>query len=154
MKDAGQETLERREDVAILGRWDNGIANFVCPKQRSQKFADALFSDRDAGQTVPRQITADVLRKVLRHRSPEADNCLNIKQFTKAGPRCQRGGVRGLANHNASPKQPTLPAKRCSNKAAAFRKQHAIRPSPCVVPGYTERHPQQSGCVPQNHRER
>ena len=34
----------------------------------------------------------------------EAKKRRSAKQFTKTNPRCQRGGVRGVANQNMSPK--------------------------------------------------
>ena len=35
----------------------------------------------------------------------EAKSDRNTKQFTKKKSRCQRGGVRGVANHNAATEQ-------------------------------------------------
>jgi hypothetical protein len=50
------------------------------------------------------------------------------KQFTKKKTRCQRGGVRGVANQNATTERTNLQTKRCSkDEAAALRKNHVGR---------------------------
>ena len=53
----------------------------------------------------------------------------NCNQFTKNKSRCQRGGVRGIANQNATTERMILQAKRRSkDEAAALRKNHVRRP--------------------------
>ena len=52
----------------------------------------------------------------------------NTDQFTKKKSRCQRGGVRGVANQNATKERTNLRTKRYSNvEAAALRKNHVVR---------------------------
>ena len=52
----------------------------------------------------------------------------NANQFTKKNPRCQRGGVRGVANQNATTERTNLQTKRRSkDEAAALRKNHVVR---------------------------
>ena len=57
----------------------------------------------------------------------EAKSDRNTNQFTKKKSRCQRGGVRGLANQNATTERTNLQTKRCSkDEAAALRKNHVM----------------------------
>ena len=59
----------------------------------------------------------------------EAKSDRNTKQFTKKKSRCQIGGVRGVANLNATTERTNLQTKRCSkDEAAALRKNHVVRP--------------------------
>ena len=58
----------------------------------------------------------------------EANKRRNTKQFTKKNPRCERGGVRGVANQNARTERTNLQTKRCPNdEVAALRKNHVTR---------------------------
>ena len=58
----------------------------------------------------------------------EAKSDRNCEQFTKKKSRCQRGGVRGVANQNATTERTNLQTERCSkDEAAALRKNHVIR---------------------------
>ena len=58
----------------------------------------------------------------------EAKSDRNTEQFTKKKSRCQRGGVRGVANQNATTERTNLQTKRCSkDEAAALRKNHVVR---------------------------
>ena len=58
----------------------------------------------------------------------EANKRRNCNQFTKKNSRCQRGGVRGVANQNATTERTNLQTKRCSkDEAAALRKNHVVR---------------------------
>jgi hypothetical protein len=60
----------------------------------------------------------------------EAKSDRNIEEFTKKKSRCQRGGVRGVANQNATTERTNLQTKRCSkDEAAALRKNHVVRPT-------------------------
>ena len=66
----------------------------------------------------------------------EANKRRNTKQFTKKKSRCQRGGVRGVANQNATTERTNQETERCSkDEAAALRKNHVVgpRPSPPVL---------------------
>ena len=67
--------------------------------------------------------------RFLRHRFlTEGKKRRNTKQFTKKNPRCQRGGVRGVANQDTTTERTNLQTKRCSNdEAAALRKNHVVR---------------------------
>ena len=57
----------------------------------------------------------------------EANKHRDTQQFTKKNPRCQRGGVRGVANQNTSSKRAMRQTKRLSNdEAAALRKNHVV----------------------------
>ena len=59
----------------------------------------------------------------------EAKSHRNTNQFTKKKSRCQRGGVRGVANQNATTERTILQTKGCSkDEAAALRKNHVGRP--------------------------
>ena len=59
----------------------------------------------------------------------EANKHRNTKQFTKKNSRCQRGGVRGVANQNATTERTNLQTECCSkDEAAALRKTHVVRP--------------------------
>ena len=49
----------------------------------------------------------------------EAKSGRNTDQFTKKKSRCQRGGVRGAANQNATTERTNLQTKRCSKDEAA-----------------------------------
>ena len=75
-------------------------------------------------------IPRDAQRKVF--TTPlltEAKSVRNTKQFTKKKSRCQRGGVRGVANQNATTERINLQIERCSkDEAAALRKNHVGRP--------------------------
>jgi hypothetical protein len=63
--------------------------------------------------------------RLLRRRFSEANNRRNYKQFTKKKSRCQRGGVRGAANQNATTERTNLQTERCSkDEAADQRKKH------------------------------
>ena len=58
----------------------------------------------------------------------EAKSDRNTKHFTKKKSRCQRGGVRGVANQNATTERMNLQTERCSkDEAAALRKNHVGR---------------------------
>ena len=58
----------------------------------------------------------------------EAKSDRNGNQFTKKKSRCQRDGVRGVANQNATTERTILQTKRCSkDEAAALRKNHVVR---------------------------
>jgi hypothetical protein len=55
----------------------------------------------------------------------EAQSDRNTEQFTKKKSRCQRGGVRGVANQNAATERTILQTKqRSKDEAAALRKNH------------------------------
>ena len=57
----------------------------------------------------------------------EANKRRNCRKFTKKKSRCQRGGVRGAANQNATTERRNLQIKRCSKvEAAALRKNHVV----------------------------
>ena len=57
----------------------------------------------------------------------EAKKRRNTKQFTKKKPRYHRGGVRGVANQNATSERMIQQTIRCSNdEAAALRKNHVM----------------------------
>ena len=59
----------------------------------------------------------------------EARSDRNTEKFTKKKTRCQRGGVRGVANRNATTERTNQQTKRCSkHAAAALRKNHVVRP--------------------------
>ena len=59
----------------------------------------------------------------------EANKRRNTKQFTKKNPRCQRGGVRGVANQHATTERTNLQTERYSkDEAVALRKNHVVRP--------------------------
>ena len=58
----------------------------------------------------------------------EAKSHRNVHQFTKKNSRCQRGGVRGVANQNATTERTNQQTRRCSkDEAAALRKNHVGR---------------------------
>ena len=58
----------------------------------------------------------------------EAKSHRNTEQFTKKESRCQRGGVRGVANQNATTERTNQQTKRSSkDEAAALRKNHVVR---------------------------
>jgi len=64
----------------------------------------------------------------------------NTNQFTKKKSRCQRGGVRGMANQNTSPKRATLQTKRHSNdEAVALRKTMLCEPNHCYAVSHCSR---------------
>ena len=57
----------------------------------------------------------------------EAKSGRNTEQFTKKKSRCQRGGVRGVANQNVTTERTDQQTKRCSkDEAAALRKNHVV----------------------------
>ena len=63
----------------------------------------------------------------------EAKSDRNYEQFTKTKRRCQRGGVRGVANQDATTERTNLQTKRFSKvEAAALRKNHVVRPGTAV----------------------
>ena len=58
----------------------------------------------------------------------EAKSYRNTEQFTKKKSRCQRGGVRGVANQYATTERTNPQTERCSkDEAAALRKNHVVR---------------------------
>ena len=77
------------------------------------------------------QLVSSAQRKVF--TTPlltEAKSHRNSTQFTKKKSCCQRGGVRGAANQNATTERTNPQTKRCSkDEAAALRKNHVVRPS-------------------------
>ena len=93
--------------------------------RRVMQFAD----EKSWHQSKPRSCNG----RFLRHRfSPKAKSVATQKQFTKKKPRCQRGGVHGVANQPASSKRPTWQTKRCSSgEAVALRKIHVMRRTVC-----------------------
>ena len=57
----------------------------------------------------------------------EAKSGRNTEQFTKKKSRCQRGGVRGVANQNVTTERTDQQTKQCSkDEAAALRKNHVV----------------------------
>ena len=100
----------------------------IGPSKRGQFLVN--FVEDGGAVMVNIHLICDAQRKVF--TTPlltEAKSDRNTDQFTKKKSGCQRGGVRGVANQNATTERTNLQTKRCSkDEAAALRKNHVVRP--------------------------